>query len=213
VRILLVCWCACGCGAILYGDDDADAQDAPESEAPVDDTDARPEGESLPRDDAGPVDGDVEATAEDAPGDVPADESDVVEAEESPDVSEDVTDESTPDVRDTSYPDATTCHGPWVGEGSVGTPGSCMAVYEVGVYVGETYTISTCGTSLMDPLLAVYGACNCVLYEDCGGTRYSANYCSCVAERTGTMTICASAAQSMEFVRWSYTVEGPCYDV
>jgi hypothetical protein len=177
----------------------------------VDDTDARPEGESLPRDDAGPVDGDVEADAAEAPD---ADsESDVVEAEESPDVSEDVADESTPDARDTSYPDATTCHGPFDGQGSVGTPGSCFAVYEVGVYAGETYTISTCGFSMMDPLMAVYGACNCVLYSDCGGTWAAGNYCSCVAERTGTMTICASVGGSDEWARWSYTVEGPCYDV
>lgn len=178
-----------------------DAQDAPE--APMESLDtpeADPGVESLLDvgvDDGASLDDGIVESLDDSGG---PDEPDDAELE---------------DVSVESLPDHTSvgCHGPFAGVGSTATPGTCIAVYTVGVYAGQTYTVSTCGLSSMDPVLAVYGACNCTLYEDCGGLRYAGNFCTCTAHETGVMEICASAAQAGEVVRWSYTVEGDCYDL
>lgn len=178
-----------------------DAQDAPESPLESLDTpEADLEVESLL--DAGVDDGEslddgIEESLDDAGEPDAADNSET----------EDVSEESLPDHTSVD------CHGPFSGDGSTPVPGTCISTYNVGVYEGQTYTVSTCGFSMMDPVLAVYGACNCTLYEDCGGARYAGNFCTCTAHETGTMTICASAAQAGEVVRWSYTVEGECWDL
>jgi hypothetical protein len=231
--MLLVVLCGCGCGAILYDNEDVDADsyDAPQPDVSLDDTDVGAEWESLPgdglgadavdfepNDDAG-CDADCTSVCRDngytsgeCRGHTCSCWNDTTDdgggGEESPDTSEDTESHDTSDTVDSG----TTCRGPHEGTGRTSSPGSCIETYLVGVYAGETYTISTCGSSSMDPLLAVYGACNCVLYEDCGGVVGAGNYCSCTATSTGLMTICASAAQADETVRWSYTVEGPCYD-
>lgn len=188
-------------GESLSDESLADAQDAPE--APMESLDA-PEADlevesllDVGVDDGASLDDGIEESLDDAGW---------------PDETEDAGPE---DMSDESLPDHTSvgCHGPFEGVGSTPTPGTCIVVYSVGVYAGQTYTVSTCGFSINDPVLAVYGSCNCTLYEDCGGLSSAGNFCTCTAHETGTMDICASAAQAGEVVRWSYTVEGECWDL
>lgn len=208
--------CTVGCGSVVMDDevesldggesllDESlpDAQDAPE--APMESLDtpeADPGMESLLDvgvDDGASLDDGAVESLDDA-GD-PDTADDAIEPE---------------DVSVESLPDHTSvgCHGPFEGVGSTTTPGTCIVVYTLGVYEGQTYTVSTCAFSINDPVLAVYGACNCTLYEDCYGLASAGNFCTCTAHETGVMEICASAAQAREVVRWSYTVEGDCYDL
>ncbi len=105
------------------------------------------------------------------------------------------------------------CSGPFTGEGRVEAAGDCMGTFQVGVYAGDTYTVSACtGPMVGNLVLAVYGACQCIIYEPCGGLPESGDFCTCTATTDGIMTICASAGDT-SFVRWSYRVEGVCWDV
>lgn len=178
-------------------DAQADEPDASQEADPgPDGSEDHPEAD-LPQDDGQGTDGAVPEAIRDDAGDS---------------TDEGVLDETGGETPDETPESGVSCNGPFAGEGRTPTPGTCIETYTVGVYGGTTYTITTCWATVNDTVLAVYGDCNCTLYLECGGVGGSGDYCTCTAERDGIMTICSSAFQADEFVRWSYTVEGVCWD-
>lgn len=102
--------------------------------------------------------------------------------------------------------------GPYAGSGLAPTTGSCIATYRVGVYAGEEYLISGCGTSAGDPVLLTPegSACVCASTSFCGGMPGGGDECRCTAIYDADLTICASGIGG-EWTSWSYEVFGPCY--
>lgn len=201
MAVALCTGCVLDRSGMLIGDDDSDAG----GDAQVDEPDASVEA------DLGP-DGLEDRQETDLPADESQGTDDVVPEAIRDDAGESAEVETEVEA-DAEVDGGTDCNGPFAGEGRTPTPGTCISTYIVGVYEGSTYTITTCGLATNDTVLAVYGDCNCTLYLECGGTAGSGDYCTCTATRDGIMTICASAFQANEFVRWSYTVEGLCWDV